>query len=408
MGGTYLRIIPTHMAKPGMRLGRAIYDPQGRLVIAAGVTLQPRLLSLLERQGFSAVYVADEFGDVDVPELVSLETKQEVMRCVRDFVQLESMHAERLSLASGPGYLGLQQQSGFMISKARHEISLNVMKVAEMLVNDIMSQKEVIIGLVDIKSLHDYSFGHSVQVAMNSLVTARIMGFNNKELRDLGGGALLHDIGKTAIPNSIWAKPGDLTIEEFTRVRDHPQAGFETLRKTDLGLMAAHIAYQHHERWDGSGYPRRLSGGNILKHARICAVCDVFDAMTSDRPYKKAAHPLEGLAFIAENAGILFDPEVVEAFSKIVAPFPVATSVILSTGETAIVRRLNPRALDRPVVVITKDAAGNFYSVPRTVDLQSQVSLRISSYADWYSAPDHSQIMAASGLIVEAVNKATQ
>lgn len=389
-----------------MRVGRSLYDPSGRLVIAAGVTLQPRLLSLLERQGYRAVYIADEFGDVDLPELVSLETKQEVIRCVTDFMRIESMHAERLLLASGPGYFG-PTSTPTMISKARHELSLNVMRVAELLVNDIMSRKEVVIGLVDIKSLHDYSFGHSVQVAMNALVVAKILGYGQKELRDLGAGALLHDVGKTAVPASIWMKPGDLTIDEFTRVRNHPAAGFEILRRTELGLMTAHTAFQHHERWDGSGYPRGLSRGNILKHARICAVCDVFDAMTSDRPYKKAAHPFEGLAFIAENSGILFDPEVVDAFSKVVAPFPVATSVILSTGETAIVKRLNPHALDKPVIAITKDPDGRFFASPRTVDLESQSGLRIVNYAEWYAAPNRDEIMAASGMVIDAVNKAS-
>lgn len=385
-----------------MRLGRSIFDPGGRLVIAAGVTLHPRLLDLLQRQGYSAVYIADDFGDVDLPELVSLETKQEVTRCITDFVRMESDSAQRLSLNSP--FPGPRPQGQVMIAKHRHEMALRVAKAAELLVNDVMSRPEVLIGLVDIKSLHDYSFAHSVQVALNCLVVARMLAYKPAELRELGTGALLHDIGKTAVASAIWSKEGDLTKEEFESVQTHPEAGFEILRKTQLGLLTAHVAYQHHERWDGSGYPRALRDKEILRHARICAVCDVFDAMTSDRPYKRAAHPYDSLAFIVENSGILFDPEVVEAFSKVVAPFPVATAVKLSTGETALVKKLNPKSLDRPVVVVTKDPYGKFYQIPRQVNLLTETDVRISTYVDWYNAPRESEILSAAGLAADSVS----
>jgi HD-GYP domain-containing protein (c-di-GMP phosphodiesterase class II) len=231
----------------------------------------------------------------------------------------------------------------------------------------------------------------------------KLLGFKPNEMKEIGIGALLHDIGKTAVSSQIWGKEGDLTQEEFERVQTHPEAGFEILRKTELGLLPAHIAYQHHERWDGSGYPRGLKNREILKYARICAVCDVFDAMTSDRPYKKATHPFNGLAFIVENSGILFDPEVTEAFTKVVAPFPVATGVKLSTGETAIVKKLNPRALDRPVVVAVKAADGRFYQAPRQINLLEETDVRIVSYLDWYCAPLETELMNTAGLVSDTV-----
>jgi len=400
-----LRIVPIYRVKPGMRLGRSVQDQDGRLIITAGITLNERLLTLLERQGYTALYIADKIGDVELPELVSLQTKQEVIRSIAQFIEIEALHARRLSLSLAPGHL--RPLSGRnMISKARYDVSLNMLKAAEMLVREIISRKEVLIGMVDIKSLHDYSFGHSVQVALNALVVGRILGYDRRELRVLGAGALLHDIGKTVISPSVWMKPGDLTHEEFARVRDHPEAGFEILRRTSLGLMPAHTAYQHHERWDGSGYPRGLASDKIIGLARVTAVCDVFDAMTSDRPYKKAQHPMEALSFIVSNSGILFDPRVVEAFSRVAAPFPVATGVILSTDETAVVKRLNPRALDRPVVAVTKDPHGNYYAHPRTIDLEQHPEIRIASYAEWYTAPDPGQISAFGGLVASALDRA--
>lgn len=389
------------MVKPGMRLGRSIFDPSGRLVIGAGITLHQRLLDLLVRQGYSAIYIADAFGDVDLPELISLETRQEVTRCITDLMREEAMTAQRLALQAP---FGERREPGqVMIAKHRHEMTLRVAKAAELLVSEIMSNPEVLIGLVDVKSLHDYSFAHSVQVALNCLVVGRMLRLKPNEMKELGIGALLHDIGKTAVSSHIWSKEGDLTQEEFERVHTHPEAGFDILRRTDLGLLPAHVAYQHHERWDGSGYPRGLKDREILKYARICAVCDVFDAITSDRPYKKATHPFNGLAFVVENSGILFDPEVVETFSKVVAPFPVATSVRLSTGETAIVKKLNPRALDRPIVVAIKSADGSFYQAPRPVNLLTEADVRIVSYVDWYTAPRETELLATAGLVSNVI-----
>ncbi|MGI6662296.1 MAG: HD-GYP domain-containing protein [Bacillota bacterium] len=392
-----MRILPIYQVQPGMRLGRSVQDQEGRLIIAAGITLNRRLLSLLEEQGFTALYIADGFDDVELPELVSLETKHEVMKSIRQFVEIEALHAKRLTLSLLPGHLGPSPGAN-MISKARYDVYMNVMKAAEMLVGDIMSRREVLIGMVDIKSLRDYSFAHSVHAALIALVVGRILGYNRRELRELGIGALLHDVGKTAVSTSLWLKPGELTREEFAIVRDHPEAGFEILRKTSLGLLPAHVAYQHHERWDGSGYPRGLRGEKITGYARVTAVCDAFDAMTSDRPYKAAKHPLEALSFIVANSGVLFDPRVVGAFSRVVAPFPVATGVILSTDETAVVKRLNPHNLERPVVTVTRDPEGNYYPSPKTIDLELHPEIQIVSYAEWYTAPNIDEMLALGGL----------
>lgn len=397
-----MRILPTQVVHPGMRLGRSVFDPAGRLVIAAGVTLHQRLLELLLRQGYSALYIADSFGDVDLPEIVSLGTRQEVTRCITDFMRAETLSAQQLAM-NAP-FQGTRHPGQVMIAKHRHEMSMKIARAAELLVNEVMSKPEVVIGLVDIKSLHDYSFAHSVQVALNCLVVAKMVAFTMTELKELGVGALLHDIGKTAVPSHIWSKEGDLTQEEMEQVQTHPEAGFEVLRHTELGLLPAHVAFQHHERWDGSGYPRGLKDKEILKYARVCGVCDVFDAMTSDRPYKRAAHPYDALAFIVENSGILFDPEVVEPFSKVVAPFPVATAVRLSTGEVAIVKKLNPRALDRPIVVATKDAVGRFYPGPHLINLLTETDIKIVSYVDWYTAPREADLLSVAGLAADIVS----
>lgn len=140
-----------------------------------------------------------------------------------------------------------------------------------------------------------------------------------EDLDDLRRGAILHDVGKIAIPDRILLKPGPLTEEEWAVMKLHPVYAYEWLSGIPFLKKALEVPYAHHERWDGSGYPRGLKGLEIPLSARIFAVADVYDALTSDRPYRKAWPKEKALAYIREEAGKQFDPEVVEAFLKLMA-----------------------------------------------------------------------------------------
>ncbi|MGE5541920.1 MAG: HD-GYP domain-containing protein [Bacillota bacterium] len=386
-----MRIVPTKLTKVGMRLGRPVMDAEGRLVLAAGVTLRQRYIELLVDQGYASVYIADDLDQIELPEVVSLETRQEVIRCVMDFVGT--------GLIKGLGPLrpvrgGPNNAKGDFLfggkpgGRPNPELAAKVTRVARMIVDDILSQKDVVIGLLDIKSLHDYTYAHSVQVALIAMTAAKVMGFNKNDILDLGIGSLLHDVGKVAVPDYIWTKPDHLTPEEFSQVKLHSQAGFDFLRKSDVGLLPAHVAFQHHERWNGTGYPRGLKGEQILKLARLCAVCDVYDAITSDRPYKEAVHPSAALAFLSEKSGTLFEPTAVEAVRAVVAPYPVATNVILSTGETAVVKKINNADLYRPVVVVTRDRDRRYYKTRREIDLSQELDISVVDYFTSYDSAD--------------------
>ncbi|MEW6243155.1 MAG: HD-GYP domain-containing protein [Bacillota bacterium] len=374
-----MRLIPTEKVEPGTRLGRSVYDQTGRLILVAGVTLTRRYLEMLLKQGYTFLYVADSIDEVELPETVRLDTRREVVRYVNDFARCHT-----------PG--DVRQARGAFTSQMNPGMAASVRKAVDLLVNEILSSREVVIGLVDIKSLHDHSFRHSVQVALMSIVVGKIMGLTRNELRELGTGTLLHDMGKLKIPDSIWNKKEELTAEEIQQIKRHPQEGYGILRNANVGLLAAHVAFQHHERYNGTGYPRGLVGEEIARYARICAVCDVFDAITSDRPYKPAAHPCEALSFIQKNAGALFDPVVVEAFLALVAPYPVATNVLLSTGEVAVVKRLNIQALARPVVMVTKNRERRFMAAFTEIDLSKVDSVSIVDYVNWYDEARHQTV----------------
>jgi putative nucleotidyltransferase with HDIG domain len=162
--------------------------------------------------------------------------------------------------------------------------------------------------------------GHAQRVAELTMLLARALGLDEQDLIHVRRGALLHDIGKMGIPDAILLKQGRLTQQEWEVMRRHPVYAFEMLWPIEYLRPALDIPYAHHERWDGSGYPRGLSGEEIPLPARIFAVIDVWDAMRSDRPYRPALSHDDVCQFIWENAGIHFDPQVVEAFFKVVAP----------------------------------------------------------------------------------------
>ena len=162
--------------------------------------------------------------------------------------------------------------------------------------------------------------GHAQRVAELTLLLARALGMEEEQLVHVRRGALLHDIGKMGIPDSILLKQGRLTQEEWEVMRRHPVYAFEMLWPIDYLRPALDIPYAHHERWNGSGYPRGLSGDEIPLPARIFAVIDVWDAMRSDRPYRAALSHADVCQFIWENAGVDFDPDVVDVFFQVVAP----------------------------------------------------------------------------------------
>ncbi|MEW6180746.1 MAG: HD domain-containing phosphohydrolase [Chloroflexota bacterium] len=160
--------------------------------------------------------------------------------------------------------------------------------------------------------------GHSERMLTLSERLGRRMGLNEKQLEDLRYGVLLHDIGKMAVPDAILNKPGPLSEEEWAVMRQHPQFAYDVLSKIPFLKGAMDVIYCHHERWDGSGYPRGLKGEQIPLYARIFAVVDVWDALTNDRPYREAWSTEKALAYLQEQAGILFDPQVVEKFVALI------------------------------------------------------------------------------------------
>jgi HD-GYP domain-containing protein (c-di-GMP phosphodiesterase class II) len=245
------------------------------------------------------------------------------------------------------------------------EIQVSVDKI----IDDVLAAGSLI-NLIDPRTSETYLFGHSVNVCVLALMCGKAFGFNQLELKHLGLGAFLHDLGMGKLNIKTLVKEDKLTPEELTEVRGHPMEGFNELRNyRELNLLASHCALQHHERWDGSGYPRGLQGEAIHLYARIVAVADVFDALISERPFRKRLKPYEAVEYIQAHAGIYFDPAVVEKFLSNIAVYPIGSLVKLNTGEKGVVVDVNKSFPARPVVKLVTDKTGGVLRKFNEVDL---------------------------------------
>jgi putative nucleotidyltransferase with HDIG domain len=296
----------------GRPLGQAVRDEQGRVLLAAGVRLTPSLVALLRRRGFRRVWVAEGMpGEVPPSELLAPTTRALAEAAVHDAFR--------------------RAAAGAAVPVAE------VTRAVDAILADVEAVPDVAWELDALRSVSAYNYVHSVNVCVYSLLIARELGWPPPELRRLGVGALLHDLGKVFYAD-LCNKPGRLTEEERRQVERHTVEGFEILRRQRaLHLFVAHVAFQHHERLDGQGYPRGLPGDRILPDARVVAVADVYDAMTADRPYAPAAPAAEALAELQRGAGVRYDAEAVRALVRRLAVYPTGTPVRLADGSVAVV-----------------------------------------------------------------------
>lgn len=326
-----MRYLPIAGIKEGMALGQDIYDGGGRMLLAKHQILNQEYITNLETIGLPGVYIDDEFTeDVEIEEVIKPEVKSRALKIVHTLF-MEDEDAEDAS---------------------EWQIRKLVMDVVE----HIMNNGDAMYNMMDLKTYDDYTFFHSVNVAVLSTVIGARYGMDEYELRILATSALLHDIGKKFLEIDILNAQRPLDEEERRIVLQHPRLGYEFLHDTyDFAPEVYAGVLQHHESYNGEGYPMRKSGEEIDINARIIKLADVYDAMTSKRPYREALSPSDAIEYLMAMCGSEFDPQLVDVFLKWVAVYPSGCEVELSDGRRAVVVKNAHNFVLRPIIKILDD-----------------------------------------------------
>ncbi|NLO89455.1 MAG: HD-GYP domain-containing protein [Clostridia bacterium] len=313
-----MRKVSVYFLKPGMVVAKPIYDSNSLLLINSGVQLTNKIIQSIKRLGIPAVYIDDPLLEgVEVVEVVRSETRVQIQK------NLKKIYTKANST----------QKNGALPKMPVRVVENSV----ETLIDEILGKKDHLVNLLDIRAYDDYTYAHSVNVCILSLLTGVSLGYPRSSLFSLGVGALLHDLGKIKVPEKILKKPGKLTNEEYEEVKKHCIYGYEILKKQDIPAPSALVAYEHHERYNGEGYPRGLKGKEIHEYAQIAGIVDVYDALTSDRVYRKSYLPHEAFEMINGSGNFHYDIKFVKAFQENIAAYPIGTIVELNTGEIGVV-----------------------------------------------------------------------
>lgn len=260
-----------------------------------------------------------------------------------------------------------------MFGEARMGNAIKVEQVATLVdeINQsIARNSDALLSLARLKNADNYTYLHSVAVCALMIALGRQLGLEGAILNEVGMAGLLHDVGKMSIPNDILNKPGRLTDEEFLIIKAHPQKGWEMLKCCpDVSDLALDVCLHHHETVVGTGYPDRLSGEALTLYARMGAVCDVYDAITSDRCYKKGWEPGEAIRKMTEWKDGRFDEAVFRAFVKTVGIYPAGTLVKLKSGRLGVVMEQTEKSLLTPVVKVFFSTRSNSRIKPELIDL---------------------------------------
>lgn len=379
-------VIPVNKLKPGMYVIAIASQTGGMEIAQMGLVSNQAQIDHLIRLGVLTVRIdlaRSKLGSADSNALAAPDPGT------------STAHGERHLRGSGEGrelkirrlYQEARELQGKFIRhlKAGEPIDITPLaEVAEEMVDTMFTHGDAMLCLARIRAKDAYLMEHSMNVAILLANFGRYLGLERSVLKELTLGGLLHDVGKIMTPDEVLHKPGKLTDEEFAIMRQHVVHSYGILKNTK-GITATmlEVAANHHERLDGSGYPRKLKGDQLSLHTRMSCIVDVYDAITADRVYKTGMQPTQAFRILLKGINQHFDAELVTKFIKCMGVYPVGTLVMLSNQRLAIVMQRNEQQPLKPVVKVIYHATQRHYLEVQWLDLaKSNVQESIESTVD--------------------------
>lgn len=340
-----------------MVLAKSLYDSSHHILLSDDHALTDQHIHRIHELGFQGVYIKWQKLKVEMDtakELVSTELKEATIRIVKDIY-----------------YMNIKDNG------QRFQEQRRIEKIVQELIQQLLNSEELLLNLYDLKTYNQYTFQHSANVTVLALIMGIQLGFSKEELRDLGLGALTHDLGKRFIDIEILNKEDSLNDDEMEKIKQHTLLGEKIMGEVfEVSERVRDCALSHHERVDGSGYPNGLKGEEISLFSRIIAICDVFDALVANRCYRSATPQHEALSYIKGKKGSHFDERLVDLFVKHVPYYPLGTVVKLSNGKKGVVVANKIGQGMRPVVKIIFDHLEGLIA-PYDIDLTDQINISI-------------------------------
>ncbi|MDP4083231.1 MAG: HD domain-containing protein [Bacillota bacterium] len=338
-----MRLVSIHNCEEGLVLAKPIYDQNSRILLNEGTVLSLGFIHRLKNKNIHYVYVQSEIThDVEINDNIPTHLRFEAATKLNEVIA---------DLAEG--------KTGKNKAIGRVRLIRDLNNVFDKIMKEMQTSKHLLNLLSHMQFSLDELFEHSVNVSLYSVSIGKHLGLKESELQILGLGALFHDIGK---------------LKETKEWRNHPEVGFEMLRKeSEFHLLIAHCAYQHHENVDGSGFPRGIRGSEIHLFAKIISVAEAFDHLTAH----KSMLPHEAMEIIVGRCFTRYDSKVVDSFKNAVAIYPIGVTVVLNTGETGVVIAYNKKYPQRPIVRIFKDSQGNKLPIKEFYEINLMESLNI-------------------------------
>lgn len=344
-----MRIIRLENLRDDMILAKPLFQKNGVVLLGEGAVNLMKYQQKFAQMGISHLYVEDEESKgIKIDDVVSEETRAEGRRIIGD-----------------------------MMDKLTNKKQVNLTAVKQLvntIIDELLSNKTVLVNLTDLKNIDTYLYSHAVNVSILSLIVGNALQYNSKQLSYLGAGAILHDIGLAMLPKELALKDMEqMTPAEAKLYKSHPQMGYELVRSSrDIDGFSKNIIWGHHEQVDGGGYPRKLSSDTMHEMAKIVAVCDAYDDLTSNKADGRKMPSHQAIEYLIAHAGTIFDQTIVGIFVRYIAIFPTGSLVTLNDARKGIVERQNNGFPARPVVRLLDDPT---YPV---IDLLKEVSVAIA------------------------------